>query len=222
MLLVSFLLRKKKLDSPSSCDSDKTTNYSFQIHQMKAIFLFTVLLLSLNLYGQDVIKDLDKDGKQDTVTYDPSEGVIICKLSSKNFKPVYSKTGLSDEINSGVQATKSGFEFFVNHMRAGGKSQFRYEPKEKKIRLIGMSRYEFGPANNNGSGESSVNLLTNKYIGLWNYYDENKEKLIAMPAIKVNMLFPKIYLENYDGSSDGEFMEKCSALYYEQKNKMQG
>ena len=146
--------------------------------------------------------------------------MIFCKLSSQNFKAIYSQENLSDEINSGVQETKNGFEFINHFMRAGYASQFRYEAKDQKIRLIGMSRYEFGPANNNGSGKSSVNLLTNNYIGEWYHYDMDKEKLVKMPVIKTKMYFPKTYLEDYDGQSHSEYGEKCSALYYLEKKKM--
>lgn len=104
-------------------------------------------------------------------------------------------------------------------MRAGYANQFRYEEKDKKIRLIGMSRYEFGPASNNGSGESSVNLLTNSYIGEWNAYESEKERLIKMPTLATKMYFPKIYLENYDESYQDNYQEQCSALYYKQRSK---
>ena len=170
-------------------------------------------------YSQ-ILKDLDKDGIKDSISFGQQKEVIICKLSTNKFKPIYSQTGLSDEMSSGIKETKNGFEFYVNHMRAGFANQFRYEEKDKKIRLIGMSRYEFGPANNDGSGNSSVNLLTNKYIGEWHHYDLKKEKLIKMPTIKSRMYFSKIYLENYNSKSQYEYQEKCSALYYIQKKKM--
>lgn len=54
-----------------------------------------------------------------------------------------------------------------------------------------MSRYEFGNATNEGSGESSVNLLTEDYIGNWNYFDHlanNEEgELAKIPTIKTKM-----------------------------------
>jgi hypothetical protein len=83
-----------------------------------------------------------------------------------------------------------------------------------------MSRYEFGPANNDGCGKSSLNLVTNNYIGEWYHYDMTKEELIKMPTIKTKMYFPKIYLEHYDGRYQSEYEEKCSELYYKQKKKM--
>lgn len=105
-------------------------------------------------------------------------------------------------------------------MRAGYAAQFRYEPKDKKIRLIGMSRYEFGPANNDGSGKSSVNLLTNDYIGEWNYYDLDKSRLIKMPTIKTKMTFKKKFLTDFDESVLYDFGSQCSELYLAKKEKL--
>lgn len=80
-----------------------------------------------------------------------------------------------------------------------------------------MSRFEFGPANNDGSGESSVNLLTNQYIGKWSYYDLNKDYLVKMPEIRAKMIFPKIYLEDFSSDIYFDYSEKCSELYYKKK-----
>lgn len=160
---------------------------------MKLILILAVLFSQLAF--SQVVKDLDGDGKEDYVDIDET-GMIVCKLSSQNYKPIESISGFPDELNSGVQENDSGFEYAVNFMRAGYALQFRYEPKDKQIRLIGMSRYEFGPANNDGSGESSVNLLTNNYIGEWNYWDEKNQELKKIPAIKKKMFFPKIFLQN--------------------------
>lgn len=186
---------------------------------MKTIYLILFVIISQASFSQ-VIKDLDRDGIKDSISYNQDQGVIICKLSTNKFKPIYSQPNLSGEMSTGIKETKSGFEFYVNHMRAGYANQFRYEKKDKKIRLIGMSRYEFGPATNDGSGESSVNLLTNNYIGEWNHFDLKKDVLIKMPTITSKMYFPKIYLEYYDGKHQFEYQEKCSALYYEQKKRM--
>lgn len=183
--------------------------------------LLVLLLFTFQIFSSQVIKDLDGDLVKDTVTFNSEKGMIVCKLSTQNFKPIYSQPELADEMNSGVRETKSGFEFFINYMRAGYAHQFRYEPKDKKIRLIGMSTYNFGPASNDGSGDGSVNLLTNMYIGEWYHYDNSKKELIKMPTIKSKMVFPKIYLDNYDGHYLNVFQEKSSALYYQEKKKMQ-
>lgn len=129
-------------------------------------------------FGQNKIeKDIDFDGKNDIVLVDTITSTIVCTLSTLNYTSISSKQIEVLNENSGVKATKNGFEFYNNWMRAGYKNQFRYDSKTKKIQLIGMSRYEFGNATNDGSGESSVNLLTGDYIGNWNYYDEKKKGL---------------------------------------------
>lgn len=185
-----------------------------------AAFLLLAAPVAAQQKGKPVIKDLDGDAVTDTVSFDPASGRIVCRLSTRKFRPTVSQPGLADEVNCGVRATKSGFEFYVNYMRAGYANQFRYERAEQKIRLIGMSRYEFGPASNDGSGESSVNLLTNSYIGEWNHFNDAARKLVKMPTIKTKMYFPKTYLAGYSGTQQAEFEEKCSALYYQQKAKM--
>lgn len=165
-------------------------------------------------------KDLDQDGVPDSVYFDTQKLKIICKLSSLDFKPIYSKEIEKSGDFTGVSYTKNGFEFYIDFMRAGYSAQFRYEPKDKTIRLIGMSRYEFGPANNDGSGESSVNLLTDGYIGEWNYYDLDKSRLIKMPTIITKLTFKKTFLIDFDESVLYDFGSRCSELYLAKKEKL--
>lgn len=164
-----------------------------------------------------VVKDLDKDGVKDYVDFDSARQAIVCRLSSQKFVPLRSRSDLTDEPTAGVRATASGFELHVAYMRAGFAHQFRYEAQARKIRLIGMSRYEFGPASNDGSGKSSVNLLTGQYIGEWNRFDTARDKLLQMPVIAARMYFPKIYLEAYSPAYQAEYEQKCSALYRKQR-----
>lgn len=165
-------------------------------------------------------KDLDHDGVSDSVDFDTQKLKIICKLSSLDFKQIYSKEIEKSGDFTGVSYTKNGFEFYIDFMRAGYSAQFRYEPKDKTIRLIGMSRYEFGPANNDGSGESSVNLLTDDYIGEWNYYDLDKSRLIKMPTIITKLTFKKTFLIDFDESVIYDFGSRCSELYLAKKEKL--
>ncbi|MFD2921476.1 hypothetical protein ACFS6H_17240 [Terrimonas rubra] len=189
---------------------------------MKTLVSILLLLFFIQVNAQDkLVKDIDFDGKNDTVYVDLEALVIICRLSSLQYKPVKSHPIEVLNEQSGISATKNGFEFYNHWMRAGYHAQFRFDTKTKKIRLIGMSRYEFGPANNDGSGESSVNLLTGDYIGDWNYYDHlaNNEKgeLIKIPTIKTKMRFNKIYLSEFSDAVYFDFSGRCSKLYYKQK-----
>jgi hypothetical protein len=167
-----------------------------------------------------LIKDLDNDNIKDSVYLNIKNATIVCKLSSKEFKEISSKPIEILNFHSGVTETKNGFEFFNDWMRAGYKNQFRYNEKTKKIHLIGMSRYEFGNAANDGSGESSINLLTNDYIGDWNYFDLKKDELVKIPTIKTKMKFKTINLEDFGEEVYFGYAEKCAELYYKHKEKM--
>jgi len=188
----------------------------------KIIFpVILVLLISAPVFAQrELVKDIDGDNIKDSVYIDSATSAIVCKLSGKNFKKVTSKAIETLNDISGITEAKNGFEFYNDWMRAGYKNQFRYDPASKKIRLIGMSRYEFGNASNDGSGESSVNLLTNSYIGNWNFYSERREKLVSIPTIKTNMIFPAIYLEGFGEDTYFEFADRCATLYQQRKEQL--
>jgi len=194
---------------------------------MKKISLTFVIIFfaTQTSFAQNFIKDIDFDGKKDTVYVDNTEFRIICRLSTQNLKKIKSKQIEILNEMSGIVDAKNGFAFFNDWMRAGYKNQFRYNKKTKKIQLIGMSRYEFGNVVGNGSGESSVNLLTNDYIGNWNYFDDlaNNEEgdLVKMATIKTKMKFKEINLEDFEENTYFGFADRCSELYYQQKEKMQ-
>lgn len=48
-----------------------------------------------------------------------------------------------------------------------------------------------------------------------------KNKLISIPTIKTKMKFQEINLEDFSEETYFGFSEKCSELYYQQKEKMQ-
>lgn len=178
------------------------------------IFLFTQLVV----FGQNkLLKDVDHDGITDTVYVDSAKHTIVCKLSSKNYHPISSKPIGILNVMSGVVKTKNGFEFFNDWMRAGYKNQFRYNPKTKKIQLIGMSKYEFGNAVSDGSGESGVNLLTADYIGNWNYFDTDKDKVIKIPTIRAKMKFGLINLEDFEEETYFGYSKRCAELFYKHR-----
>lgn len=184
----------------------------------KLTSLLLLLFFGTLSRGQDqLVKDLDGDGRHDTVSVDREASRLVCRLSTLSFTPLHSKAIEILNESAGVKATKSGFQFFNNWMRAGYASQFRYDVKTKRLQLIGLSRYELGNAANDGSGESSVNLLTSDYIGHWNYFDYSKEELVKLPTIKTKMPLGTVYLENFSDETYFAFAEKCAALYEKQK-----
>ncbi len=197
---------------------------------MKLLFRVLPLLslpltLSLSTKGQEpLVKDLDGDGINDKVYLDPARSVLVCELSTQNFRKVESYPVDYFSENARLEPTRNGFEFRNNFMRAGYGAQFRYSSFLEQMQLIGMSRYEFGNAANDGSGESSVNLLTNNYIGNWNYYDPNANggegELKKIPSIKVKMLFPTVKFESFGDEIVYDYMERCAELYEKNKARM--
>ena len=191
---------------------------------MKKIVLLTIILgLQLAVFAQDMlIKDIDFDGRKDSIYIDQKEWKIVCRLSTQNFKKIKSKKIETSGDNTYIKPKKNGFEITVNWMRAGYACQFRYEKNEKRIRLIGTSEYAFGNAANDGSGEASVNLLTGDYIGNWHYFDHlaNNEKgeLVKIPTIKAKMPIKKIYLEDFDESQYYAVSEKFGPLVEKRKD----
>jgi hypothetical protein len=184
----------------------------------KCIIISTLTMITNFTFGQNkLIKDIDYDGKIDSIFIDVDKSMIVCKLSTINYLSVPSKPIEILNEHSGILETKNGFLFFNDWMRAGYKNQFRFNSKTKKIQLIGMSRYEFGNAVNDGSGESSLNLLTGDYIGNWNYYEIEKDTLIKLPIIRTKMKFKTINLEDFNDESYFNYAEKCAKLYQRQK-----
>jgi hypothetical protein len=161
--------------------------------------ILTLTLLTANIWANNTLNiDLDHDGKNDKVYFEDEndEFYLSYELSTQNFKKVRSDD-IGDYASASLKKTNSGFKYHVDFMRAGGAWQFRYEKKTKKMRLIGMSRYEFGNAAHDGSGEASVNLLTNKYVGEWSYFNEIEDRLIKLLTIEKKTKYKKIYLESF-------------------------
>jgi hypothetical protein len=196
--------------------------------KVKNLFLFFVFICcSKILFAQaktefdfdknGIVTDLDSDGVLDSVYINNTTYKIICRLSSQGFKIMQSKPiEMLNEV-SGVTKTKNGFEFYNDWMRAGYKNQFRYNAALKKIQLIGISRYEFGNAAHYGSGESSVNLLTKKYVGNWYTTFVDDDSLYKLPTIKTSMQFKMVTLESFGEDIYFGFADKCAALFHRQE-----
>jgi len=188
----------------------------------KYLVMIALSLCTNFAFGQQkLVKDIDFDGVQDTVYLDAETSEIVCRLSGTKFKKISSK-GIDESADFvHIGATKNGFECRINWMRAGYANQFRYNKALKKVQLIGMSRYEFGNAANDGSGESSVNLLTGDYIGDWNYFDDLANKgngeLIKIPQIKTKLLFKQTFLEDFSVANYELYADSCSKLYEQAK-----
>lgn len=172
------------------------------------------------IFSQEKILSADFDGDKinDKVYLDSKIGAVVYELSSQKFRKVASDN-FEDSGEIFFDKTENGFKVNSIQMRASYSYQFRYEKESGKMRLIGMKRDEFGPANNDGSGESSVNLLTNIYIGEWNYFDDNKNKLIKIPTIKKKMVFPKTYFDTLKNEFS-TYVDKDVAYYTAEKKRL--
>ena len=186
---------------------------------MKRFLINILLFIPLFTLAQDfLIKDLDNDKMNDSIIYNRKYSLIICKLSSQNFNKNQSeKIQFVNSESSGIQMTKSGFEFYNYQMREGYTCQFRFEKATEKIQLIGMTRYNNGNAELDGSGESSVNLLTKRYGGNWNYFDKKKIKLIKIATINEKYTIPKTYLNEFSEKQPEEYRIKCDKFYLKHK-----
>ncbi|SHE82874.1 hypothetical protein [Pedobacter caeni] len=183
----------------------------------KALLTFVLFLSQMLVFGQEkLIKDLDHDGVKDTVYLSGKESIIVCRLSSQKFTKIQSQALANLDDNAGIKATKSGFELFNDWMRTGFKTQFRYNKDTKKVQLIGVSRYSYGGATHDGSGESSLNLLTHDYIGDWNYFNpaanKGSGKLVKIPTIRTKMKFKTVNLESFDLGVYDDYEAKCTKL----------
>ncbi|BFM45371.1 hypothetical protein CFS9_40120 [Flavobacterium sp. CFS9] len=187
------------------------------MNTLRLLFIFCFLTISKKCYTQDLLlKDLDNDTIKDEILFDRKNSQIICKLSSQNSLPIKSKK--LDDLNdaSGIELTKNGFQFYNHSMRSGYYCQFRYNTTQNKIELIGMSRYNDGNAAQDGSGESSVNLLTHQYIGEWIRVDLKLKKRIKIPTIKKPYTTNKVYLQQFSVKQPDDFVEFCDNI----RNKM--
>jgi len=164
----------------------------------KLLILLTTLTIAWSNQALNI--DLDNDGKIDKVYIEKKKNQchIVYTLSSQGEEEL--KSSALETYNSQtafLEKTKSGFKYSLGFMRGGVSFQFRYEKTTHKMRLIGMEHYEFGNAGHDGRGESSINLLTGKYISQWSYVDYEKNKLITpKPTIK-KLKYSKVYLNDF-------------------------
>ena len=179
-----------------------------------------ILFVSQTVFGQlTLVKDLDDDHLNDTVRLDLSHSVLLCRLSTRGFQVQKSKVLEDLSSSCGLEAVKSGFKFFNYQMREGYTCQFRFNPKLRKMELIGMSRYNDGDANLDGSGESSVNLLTNTYVGNWNYFDDKKRKLFKIGPIKQKLVLSRTYLEGFSDAQPELYRRECEQIFRRQRGR---
>ncbi len=173
-----------------------------------SLLLLSIVHFPLVAQQQPVITDMDGDGIVDTAFLAEGAGKILCALSSHKFKRVSSKKIYLSNMNDFYES-KNGFSLDIHYNRTDNGYQFMYDKKAGKMRLIGYTCNYLGDITQDGSGGSSINLLTNTYIGNTNHYDEKKDKLIEgrQETIKVKSL--PIYLDSFDDNFRVTFPKKA-------------
>lgn len=188
------------------------------------VFLFLILMSSLGFSQstRQIVKDFDGDKKRDTVYIDSDEDKLYCMLSSNNYKKVASQEIRSLNFGNTLEETPNGFEFWNDYGRSGFINEFQYNKKAKKMQLVLMKRtdydidrYKYGEAVRHGSGKSSVNLITNQYIG--NFYDVYQEKLRKLSTISETMVFPETFIDSFSDAINFDYEKRCLSLYEEAK-----
>lgn len=159
-----------------------------------------LLLFTLQVTAQSTIlyHDFDRDGKKDKFfVLQTNQGRRICyQLSTQRNKTVSSflftechRTFLELK-NKQVVVTNDGMRFFYYYT-------FVYDSQLKEFKLIRADADRFGNCVHDASGESCYNLLTGIYTAHWNHYDDAKERLIHLPAIKKRKLVKLWLLKDY-------------------------
>lgn len=191
-----------------------------------------VLLLSLTFFcpliaqsNRQIAKDFDGDKIKDTVYIDSDLDKLVCLLSSNNFKKIESLKIRSLNFGNTLVETKNGFQFWNDYGRSGWINEFEYNAKEKKMQLIkiyrtdyDIDRQKYGEAVKNGSGKSSIDLRTNRYVG--NFYDVHDGKLRQLPTIIKQLVFTDTFLYCFSDDINFEFENKCLKFYEKAKKKV--
>ncbi|CAH0168411.1 hypothetical protein SRABI27_00951 [Pedobacter sp. Bi27] len=192
---------------------------------MRYIFALFLSGFSISVTAQAtrrIVKDFDFDLKKDTISVNSDMRTLECSLSTQQYKKIVSKTITRLNFGNMLVATKKGFEFWNDYGRSGFISVFEYNKTAKKMRLVKMKRTDYelnGTYSGENGGNSSVDLLTNKYSAHFNVVRNNK--IVKLPLITGTMVFPKTYLQTFGDDINFSYEAKCVAIYnsYQLKDK---
>ncbi|MFD2287080.1 hypothetical protein GJU39_10555 [Pedobacter petrophilus] len=189
---------------------------------MKYYLIFSFFLIANLASAQStrkIVKDFDGDGKKDSVFIDSDKDILMLWLSTQKYKRVESKEITHLNFGNTLVATTKGFEFWNDYDRSGFISVFEYNKTAKKMQLVKMRRSDdiLGRDDpNQRLYESSVNLLTNKYVGV--IETEVKGKVVKK-FINAEMVFPKTYLDTFSDLINFDYQDKCIALYNKNRGR---
>lgn len=147
--------------------------------------------------------DLDGDGKADLFCVaEDAEGVgYFVAITSTRGRM---ESGKLPACCGSMEKTKPGtLRIASKGMRGFSYYTFRWDAPAKDFRLIGYDTESFGNAANDGSGSSSLNLLTGDFVAAFNSYDEKKETLVALPKVRKKVKVDRrIHLQKFDEESE--------------------
>lgn len=91
--------------------------------------------------------------------------------------------------------------------------KFRWDGAAKDFRLIGYDTESFGTATGDGSGKSSINLMTGDYEAAFSVWNEKQEKLVPLPKIRRKVAVSrKFYLKTFNEDAD-QWLAELNARY---------
>lgn len=189
---------------------------------MKYYIILTFLLLGHIAFAQTtrkIVKDFDVDGKKDSVFIDSDKKILTLWLSTQKYKRIESKKITHLNFGNTLVETKKGFEFWNDYDRSGFISVFEYDTSAKRMQLVQMRRTDDVLARDNPNEdlyESSVNMFTNKYVGVIKTEVMGK---VVKTIINAELVFPKTYLETFGDAINFDYEAKCIALYNKNKSK---
>ncbi len=147
--------------------------------------------------------DLDGDGKRDAFRAVVRSGGEDAQLMAQLANGKTLTSGALSMCCGSISAKGGVVDVHSKGMRGFAYYKFRWEAAAGDFRLIGYDTESFGNAANDGSGTSSLNLLTGSYEAAFNNYNEKQEKLIALPKVKRKIaVSKKIYLRSFNETAD--------------------
>ena len=149
-------------------------------------------------------QDFDNDGVMDLFAVVTKTGQETPQLMAllKDGKTVVTGKNFALCCN-GLSAKGNTVIVQSNGMRGFSFYKFRWDEKAKDFRLIGYDTESAGNAVNDGSGVTSLNLLTGDFHAALHHYDEKKDQLIPWPVIDKKIAITRsLYLTQLDDEAD--------------------
>ncbi len=188
---------------------------------MKKLPIVVLLIVSGFLSAQEIftpvrgklIKDLDEDGRADTVYMENKR--IVCRLSSLPFQKIQSKAMETFTGKSGLFDVKNSLQFVF--LEDGDEEEcryrFQYDKKSRQVHLAGMDSW-------GNRGYTSINLITYDYTGDFYFKHAAYGVLVKIPIIKTKMVLPSTRLEDFSRDTYVYFNNKSTHLYNAYKRKI--